>query len=324
MQNLINNLVDPDFLFMLFVAIAAGATVLTIGLPYLQTDRLASRMRYVSSEREEIRKRERVRLQQQKKGSLRNVEKKSYARDIIEKYKLRQSLAGEDTAMKLKQAGIRDQGSIYTYMFFRLVLPIGFFIAAVFYMFVLEVLDQPAVVKFAICCFAGFVGFYAPNVYLSNMITKRQQSLSRAWPDALDLLLICVESGMTIETAFKKVSHEIGAQSVPLAEEMSLTNAELSYLQDRRVAYENLGKRTGLDGVKSVVLSLVQAEKYGTPLGQSLRVMAQENRDIRMTKAEKKAAALPPKLTVPMIVFFLPVLFVVIMAPALMGVFKMM
>ena len=121
---------------------------------------------------------------------------------------------------------------------------------------------------------------------------------------------------MGIESAFRKVSEEIGAQSVALAEELSLTTAELSYLQDRRKAYENLGERTGLEGVRGVVTSLIQAEKYGTPVGTTLRVLAQENRDMRMSEAEKRAAALPPKLTVPMILFFLPVLFAVIITPA--------
>ena len=155
-----------------------------------------------------------------------------------------------------------------------------------------------------------------PWLFLKNRITKRQISIRRAFPDALDLLLICVESGMSIEAAFKRVSDEIGSQSIPLAEELTLTTAELSYLQDRRMAYENLAKRTGLEGVRSVCVALQQAERYGTPLGQTLRVLAQENRDMRMAEAEKKAAALPPKLTVPMILFFLPVLFIVILGPA--------
>ena len=160
------------------------------------------------------------------------------------------------------------------------------------------------------------IGFYLPNIFVQNLIARRQQAIQLAFPDALDLLLICVESGMSVEAAFNKVAAEIGSQSVELAEELALTTAELSYLQDRRLAYENLGKRTGLPGVKAVTTSLIQAERYGTPLGNALRVMANENREIRMQAAEKKAAALPPKLTVPMIVFFLPVLFVVILGPA--------
>src|SRR4051812_34226056 len=128
---------------------------------------------------------------------------------------------------------------------------------------------------------------------------------------------------MSVEAGFKRVAEEIGSQSIALAEELTLTTAELSYLQDRRQAYENLAKRTGLDGVKSVCVALQQSERYGTPLGQTLRVMAQENRDMRMSEAEKKAAALPPKLTVPMILFFLPVLFVVILGPAAIKVMGM-
>jgi len=151
---------------------------------------------------------------------------------------------------------------------------------------------------------------------LKNKIKRRQLSIKRAFPDTLDLLLICVESGMSIEAAFRKVSDEVGTQSVALAEELMLTTAELSYLPDRRQAYENLAKRTDLDGVKSVCMALQQSERYGTPLATMLRVMAQENRDMRMSEAEKKAAALPPKLTVPMILFFLPVLFIVILGPA--------
>jgi tight adherence protein C len=159
-----------------------------------------------------------------------------------------------------------------------------------------------------------------PLLLLKNKITRRQLSIKRAFPDTLDLLLICVESGMSIEAAFRKVSNEVGTQSVALAEELTLTTAELSYLPDRRQAYENLAKRTDLDGVKSVCMALQQSERYGTPLATMLRVMAQENRDMRMSEAEKKAAGLPPKLTVPMILFFLPVLFVVILGPAVIKV----
>jgi tight adherence protein C len=169
---------------------------------------------------------------------------------------------------------------------------------------------------------AGYAGFYLPNVFLKNLVHKRQASIVQAFPDALDMLLICVQAGMSIEAAFGKVSKEVGNQSLELAEELSLTTAELSYLQDRRIAFENFGKRTGIAGIKAVATALIQAERYGTPVGQALRVMAKESRDMRMSEAERKAAALPPKLTVPMIVFFLPVLFVVILGPAIIQVMK--
>jgi tight adherence protein C len=146
----------------------------------------------------------------------------------------------------------------------------------------------------------------------------------RAFPDALDLMLICVESGMSIESAFTRVSAEIGAQSPELAEELALTTAELSYLPDRRQAFDNLARRCGHQGVRAVATALNQAEKYGTPLGQALRVTANENREMRMQDAERKAASLPAKLTVPMILFFLPCLFIVILGPAIIQIKHMM
>jgi tight adherence protein C len=212
-------------------------------------------------------------------------------------------------------AGYRGQAPYITFLFFRLVTPVVFLIVTVLYVFVILKLQQTMLIEIGICIGATWAGMQAPMLFLKNAINKRQLSIKRAFPDALDLLLICVESGMSIEAAFRKVSFEIGSQSVALAEEFTLTTAELSYLQDRKMAYENLQRRTGLDGVKSVCMALMQSERYGTPLGQTLRVMAQENRDMRMNEAEKKAASLPPKLTVPMIVFFLPILFVVILGP---------
>ena len=162
----------------------------------------------------------------------------------------------------------------------------------------------------------AYIGFYSPNIYISNRMGKRQFSIKRAWPDALDLMLICVESGIAMEIALKRVADEIANQSPELAEELILTVAELSFLPDRKTALENLGNRTQIDQVKGVMTALIQAERYGTPIAQALRTMSQESRDIRMNEAEKKAAALPPKLTVPMILFFLPVLISVILGPA--------
>jgi tight adherence protein C len=221
------------------------------------------------------------------------------------------------------QAGYRGQAPYITFLFFRLIVPIVMLATSVFYVFLVLELDYPMSVKVGICIAATYLGMALPSLFIKNKIAKRQLSIKRAFPDALDLLLICVESGMSIEAGFKKVSVEIGTQSIPLAEELTLTTAELSYLQDRRSAYENLARRTNLDGVKSVCMALQQAERYGTPMAQTLRVMAQENRDMRMSEAEKKAAGLPPKLTVPMILFFLPVLFVVILGPAAIRVMQM-
>src|SRR3984885_15289790 len=299
---------------MVFAAIAATATVSTLVLPLLAGESLDKRMKAVASERERIRARERERLNKNEKVSLRQTPKQLVSK-VVEDFNLGKWLAQEAARDKLTMAGYRGQAPYITFLFFRMVTPIVLFIAAVLYVFVISHMEKSVPVKIGMCIGAAYLGLQAPMLFLRNAISKRQLSIRRAFPDALDLLLICIESGMSIEAAFRKVAVEIVTQSVALSEEFTLTTAELSYLQDRKVAYENLAKRTGLEGVKSVCLALQQSERYGTPLGVSLRVMAQENRDMRMNEAEKKAAALPPKLTVPMILFFLPVLFVVILGP---------
>jgi len=316
MLELLIDSINVQTLTMVFAAIAAVATVLTLAMPLLAGDQLGARMKAVAVEREKIRQRERERMaQQQQKVSLRQSPKQ-YVQTVVDRFNLSKWVGQEEARLKLVQAGYRGQAPYVTYLFFRMVTPIASFFAAMFYLFVVLDFNQPTTVKLGMCIGAAFIGMQLPLMFLKNRIARRQLSIKRAFPDTLDLLLICVESGMSIEAAFKKVSEEIGTQSVPLAEELTLTTAELSYLPDRRSAYENLGKRTDLEGVKGVCMALQQAERYGTPLGNALRVMAQENRDMRMAEAEKKAAALPPKLTVPMILFFLPVLFVVILGPA--------
>ena len=306
---------DPSILFMFFAAIAAGATVLTLAMPLLSTDTLDKRMKAVALEREKIRQRERERMAQGSKASLRQSPKQ-YMKTVVENFNLNKWVGQEKSRSLLMQAGFRGQAPYVTFLFFRMAMPIIMLFGSLFYIFIVLDLDYAPSLKFAMCIGCAYFGMQSPNLFLKNKIQRRQLSIKRAFPDALDLLLICVESGMSIEAAFRKVSEEIGTQSVPLAEEFTLTTAELSYLPDRRQAYDNLVQRTGLDSVKAVGLALQQSERYGTPLGATLRVLSQESRDMRMAEAEKKAAGLPPKLTVPMILFFLPVLFVVILGPA--------
>ncbi len=317
-ETIVETITDPQIMIAALAAVAVVATIVTLTMPLLATDKLARRIKTVATEREEIRARERAKLaqEQNKRANLRNVEATQYVRRIVEGFNLRRALADEGTIARLRMAGYRGQAPLTVFLFARLMLPVVLFATAIIYLFFVGEYDQPPLFKIVIAVLIAYIGFYAPNLYVRNRAQKRQTSVKRAWPDALDVLLICVESGMSVEAAFRRVSEEIGTQSTELAEELMLTTAELSYLPDRRLAYENLAARTGLDGVKAVTMALVQAERYGTPIGQSLRVMAQENRDIRMNEAEKKAAALPPKLTVPMIVFFLPVLFGVILGPA--------
>lgn len=308
-----------QFLTAISAAISVSAAVVLVSWPYLQRDTLNARMAQVANERERIRLRERNRLNNQNtKVSLRNEPRRLF-KEIVDRFNLAKQVDSEEVALKLRQAGYRGRSPIVAYLALKHLTPVGMLLLSTIYVFAVLKLEQPLAMKLLIIVCAAGLGYYAPDIYIKNKITKRQAAIRRSWPDALDLLLICVECGMGIDSCFRKVAEEIGRQCPELAEEMSLTTAELSYLQDRRKAFENLAERTSLDGVKAVVTSLIQAERYGTSLGQSLRVLAQENRDMRMTEAEKKAAALPPKLTVPMILFFLPVLFVVILSPAIIS-----
>jgi tight adherence protein C len=313
-QLLVDKLHDAHFMTMLLAAIAASATAYTLIMPLFAGESLSKRMKAVANERERIRQRERERLGKTEKVSLRQSPKQIVSK-VVHDFNLTKWLAQESALEKLVMAGYRGHAPYVTFLFARAVAPIVLFVGAVAYVFVISQLQKSLPVKIGICVGAAYLGLQAPMLFLKNAISKRQLQIKRAFPDSLDLLLICIESGMSVEAAFRKVSTEVASQSIALSEEFTLTTAELSYLQDRKVAYENLAKRTGVEGVKSVCLALQQAERYGTPLGASLRVMAQENRDMRMNEAEKKAAALPPKLTVPMILFFLPVLFVVILGP---------
>ncbi|MEM6461563.1 MAG: type II secretion system F family protein [Pseudomonadota bacterium] len=321
---MINTLTDPTFVLAALVGIAVFATMFTIFMPMFERGDLKARMKAVAVERDEIRARERARLKAEAsnvRGSLRQQNNTS-VRQLVEKLNLREALVDANTEKKLRTAGFRTQNALNMFLFARFSLPFLFFVGAAFYIFWLDGLaDQPTAIRFVMVIGAAYLGFFAPNIFVSNRTAKRQKSIRNAWPDALDLMLICVESGVSIEAAFKRVADEVATQSAPLAEELVLTTAELSYLDERRKGFENLGDRTGLEIVKAVTQALIQAERYGTPVAQALRVLAQESRDMRMTEAEKKAAALPPKLTVPMILFFLPVIFGVILGPAMMSVF---
>lgn len=317
-EELAKSLTNPTMIMALLVALAVFATFYTLVIPYFEKGDLNKRMKAVSTERDQIRSRERERMQAElsNKGSLRTSNNKS-ARKIVERFNLREALVDENTMNKLRAAGYRSQNALNTFLAARFILPFVFLVLAILWVFGLGNLAEKAMpIRILVVIVVAYIGFYAPNIYISNQMKKRQHSIKRAWPDALDLMLICVESGISMEAAMRRVAEEMADQSPELAEEMVLTTAELSFLQDRRTALENLGIRTQLDIVKSVTQALIQAERYGTPLAQALRVLAQEGRDERMNEAEKKAAALPPKLTVPMILFFLPVLIAVILGPA--------
>ncbi len=321
MMEFVEGFMNPQLLVMILAAAATFATVLTVAMPLVSRDRMAYRMRSMATERDKMRAARMAEFSKDGQGRLRQTPK-GFMQQIVTRLNLRKAFDTDEVRDLLKMAGLRGQAPLVAYMFFRLVMPIIVTIVALIYLFGIANMQHPPIAKFGMAIAAGYAGFYLPNVFLKNLVQKRQASITQAFPDALDMLLICVQAGMSIEAAFGKVSKEVSSQSLELAEEFSLTTAELSYLQDRRIAFENLGKRTGIAGIKAVATALIQAERYGTPVGQALRVMAKENRDMRMSEAERKAAALPPKLTVPMIVFFLPVLFIVILGPAAIQVMK--
>ena len=309
-------LLEREFLIVALSFIASFATIITLALPYMKNDALQNRMKAVNERREELRQKQREAFAQAgRKGQLRSTPV-GFMKQTIDNLKLEKMLETPGMKEKLARAGLRGQGPLVTFMFFRFLMPPVVFVGALVYLYGLATLSWPWTFKLMAALAAALVGYYLPDIWVTNRTQARRDSIMRAFPDALDLMLICVESGMSIEAAFNRVAQEVGTQSVELAEELGLTTAELSYLPDRRVAFQNLAERCGHSGVKAVAAALIQSEKYGTPVGQALRVTAAENREMRMSDAERKAAALPAKLTVPMIVFFLPCLFVVILGPA--------
>ncbi|KQS57752.1 type II secretion system protein [Brevundimonas sp. Leaf363] len=312
---------DPQSLLSLIVGVLAFAAILTLLSSLGGGEKLEGRMKAVAVRREELKRRSRAAIAGQGggMGGLRHTDD-GFKKRVVDRLNLTKLLEDPQVADKMAQAGFRGPKPLTTFYFFRFSMPFIFLLVAAFYLFVFNDFGLAVMVRVTIVMGAAVVGFYAPNLYLSNRISKRKTSIMQAFPDALDLLLICVEAGMSIEAAIQKVSQEIGGSSIDLAEELTLLSAELSYLPDRRLAYEGLAKRTNHPGVKSVATAMTQAESYGTPLGSALRVMAKENRELRLSAAEKKAAALPAKLTVPMILFFLPVLFIVILTPAIINI----
>jgi tight adherence protein C len=322
MNTVMTLLFDKSFLVTMLVSILAFATVVTLGVPFLERGGLEDRLKSVARRREELRAKHHAALNA-KRGSLR-IEPVSYMKATLDRFNLGNMLESENSRDKLASAGYRGHAPLITFMFFRFVMPFIVFLVTLFYLFVVLHLSWPPMQKISAAFAGALIGYYLPDMFVNNMIARRQQSIMRGFPDALDLMLICVESGMSVESAFTRVASEIGSTSAELAEELALTTAELSYLPDRRQAFDNLAKRCGHAGVKAVATALNQAEKYGTPVGSALRVTATENREMRMQEAERKAASLPAKLTVPMIIFFLPCLFVVIMGPAIITIKHMM
>ncbi len=310
-------LLDPANIIMAVAGFGSFLTVIAFGMPAVARSNFNSRVKAVARRREELLAQAAQEKERASASKIRQQHSQTYVKVVVEKLKLLNPANSQNIRNQLAQAGLRGPGPLYTFVFFRFMLPILFGILSVIYIFFLARPEWAIAVKVLVCLAAVAIGFFFPKILLTNKVQKRQQTISRAYPDALDLMVICVEAGLSMEAAFNRVAEEFDETAPELAEEMGLTTAELAFLPERRVALENLALRTGLPSVKSLVTALIQSEKYGTPIAVSLRVQANDQRDERMSKAEKKAGALPAQLTVPMIAFFLPVIFVVILGPAI-------
>jgi tight adherence protein C len=300
-------------LLVLTAAIAAFASVLAVAYPLVSRDAISSRLRAVAARRQELSARQRAGL----KGKHRQPPARRLAlmQAVVSRLNLQELLEARELRIRLSQGGFRSRSAPLTYVFARVALPVGLLAVGLVYASTIFA-DQPLTTRALIVLAAMTAGTYLPALLLTNAVQKRQFVIARSFPDALDLMVICVDAGLSVEMALARVTDEMATSAPVIAEELGLTGAELAFLGDRRLAWENLAIRTGLPQVRSLATTLIQSEKYGTAVSQGLKVLAQENREARMAAAEKKAAALPAKLTVPMVVFFLPVLFMVIAGPA--------
>ncbi len=243
----------------------------------------------------------------------------SFMRQVVERLQLMKSAQAGDISAKLMRAGWRSKDAVIKYLFFKLSLPFGFggIAALMFYGF--DSYELSSMMKLIVCCGAVGIGAYLPDMIIKNAAQKRQEAIRKALPDGLDLMVICTEAGLSLDATLSRVSKEMVNAAPELADEFSLTGLELGFLPERRAALDNLAQRTDLQIIRSLVNTLIQAERYGTPLSQSLRVMSAESRDERMLKAEEKAARLPAMMTVPLIIFILPPLFIVLLGPAILS-----
>jgi tight adherence protein C len=306
---------QAESLLVGLVWLATLVSVLAVWLSLVRTDPSSARIHAIAQRRSELRGQARL------TASRARPPQESLMARAVARMKLAQSSQSEKIRDKLLQAGKRGGESMVTYLFCKPTLPIVFAVGGSIIFYGIEFGDLPLSIRPAAILGAAVLGFYAPDIYLTNAAKKRQQMLQKALPDGLDLLVICAEAGLSLDAALNRVAEEIGPSAPELAEELGVTSVELNFLPERRQALVNLGRRCNMSAMRGVVNTLMQTEKYGTPLSQSLRVLSSEFREQRMLRAEEKAARLPATLTVPMIVFILPTLFIVLAGPAMLSVY---
>ena len=314
--------IDVPTLIVWMAMLAAVVTVVAIALPFLTGNEASQRLKSVTQTRKDL-SRQQMNDLESKGSSIRQRKGQSRAdvmKKILRALKLDEALTSKELKTHLAQAGYRGQNALIMFTFARIALAGGLFAFSILIISLWKDFPYPIQVKALIMALAAVIGFYLPKVFVSNGANKRQTELNSGFADALDLMVICVEGGLSVEGAFDRVTQELSDKSPVLAQEFGLTSAELAYLGDRHKAYTNFAERTGLPAIKSLSTTLLQSEKYGTPVGLALKVLGQERRQERMAFAEKKGASLPAQLTVPMILFFLPPLFMVVIGPAAINI----
>jgi tight adherence protein C len=311
---------DPENVIAFLGGIGTFFAVVALALPFLQRDALAPRLKAVAARREELRQQATAQKAERRRPGRR--EAISVMSRFLGRLNLVNQIEDRDLRMKLAAAGWRGYGPAVVFVFGRVLLPVVVALVAAFCVYALDLFKLSAGMKMLAVVGGAAIGYYIPNVVVKNATQKRQETITLSFPDALDLMIICVEAGLSLEAAFNRVADEIGENSPELAEELGLTTAELNFLGDRRLALMNFAARIGTDEARALATSLIQSEQYGTPLTVSLRVLSKENRDARMSRAEQKAGALPAMLTGPMIIFFLPVVFIVLLGPAIIQIMQ--
>ena len=297
--------------------IAALAVMLAVYAAVTVKDPMAKRVKALNDRREELKAGIVTATAKKRQSLVRKSETTDKMREALSGMKVLQDSQLKLAQQKLAQAGYRNKEWAVAVIFGRLVLPVVLGLIAVLVIYGINYFPQWGSFK-RFGAFAAMVvaGYKAPDIFLSNKISKRTNAIRKGLPDALDLLVICAEAGLTVDAAFSRVARELGRAYPELGDEFTLTSIELSFLTERRQAFENLAYRVNLDAVRGVVTTMIQTERYGTPLASALRVLSAEFRNERMMRAEEKAARLPAIMTVPLILFILPVLFIVILGPA--------
>ncbi len=309
--------IDAGTIIAILAFFGTIALAVAVSLPVLNRTRRAERRKAIMGGQEdrERRQQEELALRREQELKKRSRPRARANKSLLQRFKLDSMLSPENLKKKLMMAGRHDDSAVAKYLALRYGAAIFLLLFSFLIMTLSAKFYYPMPGRMVIALVLGMAGFFLPDLLLQNATVKRQQALQLAFPDALDLLVICVQGGASIEAALVRVTDELAENSPEFSQEIGLLSIELAYLADRRQAYTNFAERAGLQAARSLTTTMLQSEKYGTSVGVALKVLAQENRDDRMARAEKKAAALPSQLTVPMLLFFIPALFVVILGP---------